>query len=111
MKLEYDEELIRRGAEDLYRKARAIVAKHGLVGAVLGCIAGALAGLIWTDGDEKLFFLVASASTLVGLLGGISSGRSRAFVLRFQAQQLLCQVQIERNTRALLQHLSPVDRT
>ena len=105
MRLDYDEELILKGAEGFYRQARAIVVKHALTGAALGTLAGFLASLAW-DATNSPNALVISAIALVGLWLGISSGRARAFALRFQAQQLLCQVQIERNTRALLEHLS-----
>ena len=37
--------------------------------------------------------------TFVGALLGFSSGRAHAFKLKLEAQNALCQAQIERNTR------------
>jgi hypothetical protein len=35
----------------------------------------------------------------IGISAGVDAGRRKAFELKLKAQQILCQVQIEQNTR------------
>jgi F0F1-type ATP synthase assembly protein I len=43
--------------------------------------------------------LVVLVLTLVGIIAGVDAGRRKAFYLKLQAQQILCQRQTEINTR------------
>ena len=85
----YDPEIVRRYANRLYRQARSIIFWYTLIG--LG--AGALTGL---------YPPVARYSRLFAILGGVwgfAVGEARAFRCKLRAQEALCQLQIELNTR------------
>ena len=91
MAMQYDPGVIEQFAEDLYAKARNVLITNVCIGYVLGALPG------W-------FF---SHSPYIGLLIGLGGawlgylrGQANGFVLKLQAQTALCQVQIERNTRA-----------
>jgi hypothetical protein len=84
----YDEAVIVRMAERLYAEAGRVVVTYAFLGAV--CLG--LGGMAF--GGE-----MAVVGGLLGLAFGAAIGNARAEALRLQAQQALCQVQIERNTR------------
>jgi hypothetical protein len=54
--------------------------------------------LIATE-DANSGVVVVLFLTVLGILAGIGAGRRKAFMLKLQAQQLLCQRQTEINTR------------
>lgn len=94
----YDAEIIEQMASDLYSQARSIE----FTWTVLGALGGAALGFTFgTSFDWPVPWLVVGM--VVGGLVGLSAGRSRSFRLKLEAQTALCQVQIERNTRAAAQ--------
>ncbi|WP_426752459.1 hypothetical protein [Myxococcus sp. Y35] len=95
MHVQYDPQIIHAHAAALYSRAARIVFTTGVLGFIVGAIAGSLLGAT-TEGRSGVFTLVGG---LVGALIGVSIGRGRAFVLQLQAQSALCQVAIEANTR------------
>lgn len=95
MATQYDPSIIQAFADRLYDQARSIVITYGFAGLFFGAIAGAFAGYSIA---RDAVAIVAGICALLGLLFGVSAGRARAFVLKLQAQQALCQVQIEQNT-------------
>jgi hypothetical protein len=100
MTMMYDENVIVTFAERLYRRAASMTAAYALLGAMVGALAGVII-VIATRTPE----LIKAVATLLGVvsavIGGIV-GSERAFALRLLAQQALCQVQIERNTRTVV---------
>jgi predicted membrane-bound spermidine synthase len=101
MAVSYDENVIVTFAERLYRRAATIV----ILCALLGCIVGAVgvelvaaAARVHSDATNGFAVLFALVAAVIGVL----IGNERAFALRLLAQQALCQVQIERNTRAAM---------
>lgn len=89
--VEFDEKLILKEAESLYKKARSIAFSY----AFLCLVAGFLVGFFST----KANLLLALAIGFCGLLLGYAAGSAAGQKLKFNAQMLLCQLQIERNTR------------
>jgi hypothetical protein len=87
----YDPKIIQAFAEDLYSRAATIVLTNVLFFSILGGIAG--------------FFMFQGAGAavllIVGGALGYYFGSQRAFLLKLQAQTALCQIEIERNTRAV----------
>ncbi len=67
---------------------------RGGMGFIVG--AGALGAASNNSPSNTVLTLVGA---VLGALIGISIGRGRAFVYQLQAQQALCQVEIESNTR------------
>jgi hypothetical protein len=100
--INYDESVILMHADLLYRRARTIA----LVLLVFGALTSVLAtwlllrtGYLWArHADSALPVLLLA--TIVGGLCGWAVGDARASTLRSSAQLALCQLQIERNTRA-----------
>lgn len=104
---QYDASILEQFADDLYSRARWVVlttaAKYGVVGIVLSLLL-ALAVLQYQVNPPIPNNTVAGlviVFTLVAITLGVSAGRAKAFQLKLQAQQILCQRQIEVNTRAV----------
>lgn len=103
--IEYEPTVIREFADKLYARAATIVLAHSVAGGLSGVAVGAWAGA-WTAYLDRraggALLIIASfavvGGVLVALLGYLV-GSARAFALRLQAQQALCQLQIEENTR------------
>ena len=95
----YDASILEKLADELYDRATGLVVSYGLFGFVFGGIAGLVAGSAARVGDTST--MLALVVALVGALGGIAVGKSKGAALRIQAQELLCQVQIEKHLRFL----------
>ncbi len=94
MSTSYDERIIQTMADTLYAQANSIVRTYTLLGLLVGG-AGAAAAL----GERGTSPLVIMVAALVSAAVGFQMAQPKAFALRLQAQQALCQLQIERNTR------------
>jgi len=101
--MKYDEQFLLKAADRLEQKAREIIfmitVKFGLVAfgaSLLG--AEALSYFAGRKAGVPVGAIVFIA-TGVAIIGGILEGRSRAFDLRVQVNQLLALTEIERNTR------------
>ncbi len=95
----YDPAVIQKFADRLYFQANTII----VVWTILGAIVGAAVGGTTVSG----FLRVADPMVCVGITAvvmaivGCLIGQTRAFHLKFMAQQMLCLMQIETNTRYL----------
>jgi hypothetical protein len=95
----YDSSVIQQFAEALYKQARMLVIRYAIVCALIGFAAGYLmAGGARVSDASLPGFIVA----IFGLVVGAMIGQGKAAALRLQAQQALCQVQIEKNTRPVV---------
>lgn len=94
MAVQYDPKIIAQHAEALYRRASRIVFTSGVTGLIVGAVALGAA-----SNNSPSNTLLTFVGAVLGALIGISIGRGRAFVYQLQAQQALCQVEIESNTR------------
>ena len=103
---EYDPSIIELSAARLYSKADAVVMGSIATGMVVGAAFGAVPltslGATW---PIPSIFGVATliVGALLGAIIGYTIGDARAFGYRIQAQSALCQLQIERNTAAVMQ--------
>jgi hypothetical protein len=87
----YEAAVIQKFAEMLYSRARSIVVVYTVLGIIVGAVgAGALV--------RGLGIASVVGAALCGILGYFV-GQGRAFTLRLTAQQALCQIEIEKNTR------------
>lgn len=97
----YDSSILQQFADDLYSRAGWIIisvaAMYGIVVFVLSII-GVLAASHSSLQVQE--WGVIGTLTLVAVAIGVNRGREKAFQLKLQAQQILCQRQIEENTRA-----------
>ena len=96
---QYDAAILEEYATSLYNKALTVVVTTVVLWFFVGVIVGG-GLLVWikpTDGLVGLFLICFSA--VVGGFVGHNIGSSRAFKYRLDAQNTLCQVAIERNTR------------
>ena len=104
MATHYDENVLQEQAERLYSQAKSIIlittVKYALIAFLIDIVGAVMYEKINPNsGQETLFFIVVF--TLVVVLAGVAAGREKAFQLKLQAQQILCQRQIEVNTRPL----------
>jgi hypothetical protein len=99
---QYDSGILQQFADDLYSRARWIIfstaAMYGAIVLILSLI-GVMAAK-HSSSLETQDFGVIGTLTLVAVAIGFNRGREKAFQLKLQAQQILCQRQIEANTRA-----------
>ena len=102
----YDENILQQYADDLYRQAKWIIVwtavRYGvavfLASLIFGIVIGSQQKLLTADTANQGVGLVLFL-TLVGIFAGVDAGRRKAFHLKLQAQQILCQRQTEINTR------------
>jgi hypothetical protein len=99
----FDPNIIERYAEQLYRKADSVRVGSAITGAVLGVIFGAvpispLGAYLPVPSTFGMATILLGA--LVGAFLGYAIGEGRAFRIRLQAQLVLFQLQLERNTSA-----------
>src|SRR4029077_17649990 len=96
---QYEPNVLQVFIEDRYEQARMIVrqcaALYGVIGAVLCAIGGG--ALSRGDGSAMATRLVVGA--VIGAMIGVSVGKRKAWEYKFEAQKLLLQMQIEKNTR------------
>lgn len=101
---QYDPEILQKYADILYRQAKSLAAwtalRYGVVLGVIVWLAVAIASPIARMRiDTSSGNTAALIAGFIGLLIGYNSGKIKAFSLVLQAQQVLCQRQIELNTR------------
>ncbi len=98
----YDAEIILKFASRLYSRAASIVYTYTLFGAILGALFGGIFfNITKLNRDFAPLFGILGGAILFGLIG-FSIARERAFKLKLEAQNALCQVQIEKNTHNFL---------
>lgn len=101
-RINYDESVIQEFAAGLYRKAASVVYRDtclGLFGGFVAATIGTKFSPIQDASVNDQIWIVILIGAFVGALLGYSSGRAHSFKLKLEAQNALCQAQIERNTR------------
>jgi sulfite exporter TauE/SafE len=93
----YDPAILQAFANKLYARANGIIGGYTLAGIIVGGVGGWVFDRSFQTGNSE--WIIAGSALLIGLFG-FTLGSGRAFLLKFQAQQALCQRQIEMNTRA-----------
>jgi hypothetical protein len=103
--VKYDPRILQAYAEKLYRQASFVVFMAVGLGILLGAVFGASIGVVIADGiiaaqNRSMGVLIfAAAGVGLGLIVGYAVGQSIAFWYRLKAQVILCDKQIELNTR------------
>jgi hypothetical protein len=111
----YSPAVLEQQAAALLRRAQWVILCYTLLGALIGgssCVAVLVLGSVGrlVAGRIPIESLGLVVFFVVQVLA-VALGLDRAFVLRVQAHTMLCQVQIEKNTRALVLALAqPVSR-
>lgn len=102
----YDPKVIEEFASKLYARAESIVVSTTVLGGLLGLLVGLIAGFV-LGAELRLDPMIVVVAVIVSVAGfaviGYMRGTERAFALRLQAQQALCQVEIERHVRVAVQ--------
>lgn len=93
--IRYDPEVIQSFANALYAQASKIIFTYFLIGFIVGGAIGFFLGAAASPGSEMIVALICGV--IVGLLG-TSAARTKVFLLKLQAQQVLCQLSIEKKT-------------
>jgi hypothetical protein len=106
MATQYDPEVLQKYAHDLYKQAKVIVfitaIRYGALSFVLFYL---LFGLLSAIPHLLPRIPLDSVNLILGIIVflsvclGINAGRRKSFNFKLQAQQILCQQQIEVNTR------------
>jgi uncharacterized protein YacL len=95
--VEYDAEIIKKFAAQLYRRASVIQWLCLILFIVLGFVAGVVvSSALHNDQARVMAFLFI---VILSFLLGYGIGHSLAFQYRLQAQMAFVQVQIEKNTK------------
>jgi hypothetical protein len=98
----YDAAILQQYADDLYAQARSVIATtafiYGLVAFGVAFLLSNSATFFRSNADFTI--LPAAVVGLIGAAVGVAAGRRKAFKLKLEAQTLLCQRQVELNTRA-----------
>lgn len=115
MSIQYDPSVILDEAAQLYSKAELIEWQYhrtyamvclGIGFCVGGAAAGVAVGEASSDFSKAVGLLITGVIALLGYIYGDKRGRrlaaGRGQELRREAQKLLCQVEIEKNTRPRL---------
>jgi hypothetical protein len=95
--VEYDPSVIQAIVQQLYNKAKWTVIFNGIVGLIAGGTIGFSSFSINSAGGTGLIL-----GSIFGFFIGNEIGLSKSLLYKFQAQTLLTQVEIEKNTRELL---------
>ena len=107
----YEPHILEEFAHKLYKEAEDMVSQSAVVGVIAGLFVGALIGagigaaqamVSHTDVGFGVFAGGAIGGFVFAVLGGVvgyAAGKDKAFELKLKAQQALCQLQIEKNTR------------
>ncbi|HME33593.1 MAG TPA: hypothetical protein VKF84_00045 [Candidatus Sulfotelmatobacter sp.] len=111
MPTKYDADVLQSYADDLYNQAQRIIFQTTIsYGLITFLVSALLSGVVFAyiaheyqtnEGDPLIFSVLIF--TVLGIAVGMSEGRRKAFRLKLEAQELLCQRQIELNTRTLPQ--------
>ena len=102
MPTSYDATILEQFADSLYLQAKWITFRcallFGFIAFILGFIGTSLLPSASVNGSNQAATVIATVLTVIAVLIGIEVGRRKSFRLKLQAQQILCQVSIERNT-------------
>jgi hypothetical protein len=101
--IQYDQEVLRAYAQWLYNRASWILLAYLLAGMALGAALGYLPTILWYLRSANDTRAPSSILVVPGIIlfGGVFAwlGHAKGFAYRVKAQIVLCQVQIEINTR------------
>ena len=101
---QYNAKVLQKYVDELYARARAVIfttaLKYGVISLVVAFIGMRVFFLLAHEPDTGSNVLPIGIA-VVGLIAGVAIGNDKAWDYKFQAQKLLLQMQIERNTRAV----------
>ncbi|WP_414530861.1 hypothetical protein [Nodularia chucula] len=97
--VKYDPSVIQAIVEQLYSKANSILISHRVIGVIVGCLIGS-GGAASIRGSAIIGLFIGG---LIGYVIGNEMGLSKSLLYKFQAQMLLTQVEIEKNTYKLIE--------
>ena len=103
MSTQYDPSVLQQYADDLYRQAKWIIfgtaLRYFLAALVLSIACGAALMYAQPGLANGAGVWIMAIFSAIGIAAGVDAGKKKAFELKLKAQQILCQVQIEENTR------------
>jgi len=103
----YNPDVLQQYANRLYSRANGIMVAFTLLSLGIGGIGGGVLGLASSGDlsaaapnfDSNMVPILLAVGAFAGVVVGFILGSGKAFTLKLQAQQALCQRQIELNTR------------
>lgn len=99
----YDPGILRQFSEKLYSRANVVLVTTTMISTLIACAIGFPLGQFVESAfhAQKVVGTIVMMTGVLGLGVGAIIGSQRAFMLRMTAQQVLCQVKIELNTRKI----------
>lgn len=94
--VEYDPKIIQNYANELYNQAKSVVTCYFFIGMFASIIVfSKISDMLKNEFD----FLIIAIGVFVGAIIGLFAGKNRSFEMKLEAQQALCQVKIQENTK------------
>jgi len=100
----YDAAILQQYADDLYAQARWVIFSTAFLYGLVTFGVTFLISNVGTVFKSNFNLSLQPGVLLIALIGaavGVSAGRKKAFKLKLEAQTLLCQRQVELNTRGI----------
>jgi hypothetical protein len=101
--MNYDANILRQFATELYERAEAIIQTYIILYAGAGLLLLGFVGNYLERGSTGSF-IGTSIGGVIGMFTGVVIGQyigtNKTFLLKVRTQEILCQAQIEENTRA-----------
>jgi hypothetical protein len=100
----YDAAILQQYADDLYAQARWVIFSTASIYGLVTFGVTFLISNVGTAFKSNFNLSLQPGILLIALIGavvGVSAGRKKAFKLKLEAQTLLCQRQVELNTRGV----------
>ncbi|MFP4472764.1 MAG: hypothetical protein ACLFPX_02695 [Candidatus Omnitrophota bacterium] len=102
----YEPKFIHDYADGLYKEAKSVVTCHFFIGMFAGMLVFLKVAEIAVGGFD---FLIVAIGTFIGAVMGYNSGRGRSYEMQLEAQQALCQLNLEQNTRGAAECCSSLE--
>ena len=93
---DYDPKIIQDYAEGLYKQAKSIVTCYFFIGIFGGLVIFAKVSDVLIG---ELDFLVVAIGIFIGAVIGLFAGKNRAFEMKLEAQEALCRIEIQKNSK------------
>lgn len=100
MNISYDPKLINQAVKSLYKEASIVIIRvtllYGLISLILGAVIGVSFNSLLPEPNFSIPLILSIISTPLGAFYGYKVGTGKSILLKLQAQNSLCLVEIEK---------------
>ncbi len=94
--VDYDPKIIQNYADGLYKQAQSVATCYFFIGIFTSIIVfSKISDILKGEFD----FLIVAIGVFIGGVIGLFAGKNRSFEMKMEAQQALCQIKIQENTK------------